>query len=274
MPGRQQPQHELAAVGVHGVAGVVSALVARHDRKIRRQQIDDLALAFVAPLRAEHRDVHKCSILPSTLAGTRVNPLPAPLATRATVFEPDDPPRRPSLTLDRAPRDRRRRRSRSRSRADARGRVRRRARRRRSHGRRRPTRSTASTPASARWPKRAIPRDALGALQLNLLRSHAAGVGDPLPVRAVRASMALRANVLAKGFSGIRREHARAADRAAQPRASTRACRAAGSVGASGDLAPLAHLVAGARSAKARPTVGDGRRESLSGRGRARAPPG
>ena len=51
----------------------------------------------------------------------------------------------------------------------------------------------------------AIPRDALGALQVNLLRSHAAGVGEPLPVRAVRAAMALRANVLAKGYSGIRR---------------------------------------------------------------------
>src|SRR6185295_19460785 len=51
-----------------------------------------------------------------------------------------------------------------------------------------------------------IPPDALEALQLNLLRSHAAGLGDPLPVRAVRATMALRANVLAKGFSGIRVE--------------------------------------------------------------------
>src|SRR5687767_4157643 len=50
----------------------------------------------------------------------------------------------------------------------------------------------------------AIPRDDLNMLQLNLLRSHAAGVGEPLPVRAVRASMALRANVLAKGYSGIR----------------------------------------------------------------------
>src|SRR6059058_4970002 len=48
-----------------------------------------------------------------------------------------------------------------------------------------------------------IAPDALETLQLNLLRSHAAGVGDPLPVRAVRATMALRANVLAKGFSGI-----------------------------------------------------------------------
>src|SRR4249920_981107 len=36
-----------------------------------------------------------------------------------------------------------------------------------------------------------IPHDALAALQLNLLRSHAAGVGDPLPARAVRATMAL-----------------------------------------------------------------------------------
>ena len=41
---------------VHGVAGVVSALIARDDREMRRQQIDDLALAFVAPLRAEHGD--------------------------------------------------------------------------------------------------------------------------------------------------------------------------------------------------------------------------
>src|SRR5262245_4952145 len=49
-----------------------------------------------------------------------------------------------------------------------------------------------------------IPADSLGTLQVNLLRSHAAGVGDPLPVPVVRATMALRANVLAKGFSGIR----------------------------------------------------------------------
>ena len=87
----------------------------------------------------------------------------------------------------------------------------------------------------------AIPADRLAALQLNLLRSHAAGVGEPLPVATVRALMALRANVLAKGFSGIRLDtlelliallnagvHARVPAR--------------GSVGASGDLAPLAHL--------------------------------
>src|SRR5688572_30940439 len=46
----------------------------------------------------------------------------------------------------------------------------------------------------------------LAALQLNLLRSHAAGVDEPLPIRTIRAAMALRANVLAKGFSGIRVE--------------------------------------------------------------------
>jgi histidine ammonia-lyase len=86
-----------------------------------------------------------------------------------------------------------------------------------------------------------IPRDALGALQLNLLRSHAAGVGEPLPVRAVRAAMALRANVLAKGFSGIRRATLELLidllNRRVHPRVPSR-----GSVGASGDLAPLAHL--------------------------------
>jgi len=49
-----------------------------------------------------------------------------------------------------------------------------------------------------------IPSDSLAELQVNLLRSHAAGVGEPLPIPVVRATMALRANVLAKGFSGIR----------------------------------------------------------------------
>ena len=76
---------------------------------------------------------------------------------------------------------------------------------------------------------------------VNLLRSHAAGVGEPLPASTVRAMMALRANVLAKGYSGIRLETLDAPDRAAQRRrAPARAAR--GSVGASGDLAPLAHL--------------------------------
>ena len=81
----------------------------------------------------------------------------------------------------------------------------------------------------------------LAALQVNLLRSHAAGVGEPLPVRAVRAAMALRANVLAKGYSGICVETIEALlallNHGVHPRVPSR-----GSVGASGDLAPLAHL--------------------------------
>jgi histidine ammonia-lyase len=86
-----------------------------------------------------------------------------------------------------------------------------------------------------------IAPDALGTLQLNLLRSHAAGVGEPLPARVVRATMALRANVLAKGFSGISLDTLEAlialVNRGVHPRVPSR-----GSVGASGDLAPLAHL--------------------------------
>ena len=87
-----------------------------------------------------------------------------------------------------------------------------------------------------------IPPEALGELQLNLVRSHAAGVGEPLPVDAVRATMVLRANVLAKGYSGIRRETLERLlallNARVHPRVPSR-----GSVGASGDLAPLAHLV-------------------------------
>ena len=75
-----------------------------------------------------------------------------------------------------------------------------------------------STPASATSPRRASTARISRALQVNLLRSHAAGVGEPLPPRAVRAMMALRANVLAKGYSGIRRRDARRAAGAAQPR--------------------------------------------------------
>ena len=86
-----------------------------------------------------------------------------------------------------------------------------------------------------------IAPDALEALQRNLVRSHAAGVGAPLPVRDVRAAMALRANVLAKGYSGIRLETLDALvallNAGVHPLVPSR-----GSVGASGDLAPLAHI--------------------------------
>ncbi len=86
-----------------------------------------------------------------------------------------------------------------------------------------------------------IPPDRLRDLQLNLVRSHAAGVGDPLGEAETRALMVLRANVLAKGFSGVRPE---TLDRlvALLNRRVHPAIPAQGSVGASGDLAPLAHL--------------------------------
>lgn len=78
-------------------------------------------------------------------------------------------------------------------------------------------------------------------LQVNLLRSHAVGVGDPLAVAETRALMLLRANSLSKGHSGIR---AVVIDTLCEMlnRGVTPMVPSQGSVGASGDLAPLAHL--------------------------------
>lgn len=87
----------------------------------------------------------------------------------------------------------------------------------------------------------AIPRDRLAELQVNLVRSHASGVGDRLPEREVRAMMLLRANVIAKGYSGARPELVdlllQMLNADVYPPIPEQ-----GSVGASGDLAPLAHL--------------------------------
>jgi histidine ammonia-lyase len=86
-----------------------------------------------------------------------------------------------------------------------------------------------------------IPPEKLRELQVNLVRSHSCGVGDPLPERVVRAMMLQRANVLAKGYSGCRIEVIevllRMLNSGVHPVIPSR-----GSVGASGDLAPLAHL--------------------------------
>jgi len=78
-------------------------------------------------------------------------------------------------------------------------------------------------------------------LQLNLVRSHASGVGDPLAVEAVRAMMLLRANVLVRGTSGVRPVLPELIVAMLNARVHPRVP-AQGSVGASGDLAPLAHL--------------------------------
>lgn len=94
-----------------------------------------------------------------------------------------------------------------------------------------------------------IPPDQLEQLQLNLLRSHACGVGEPFPDEVVRAMLLLRANVLATGHAGCRPvivervvDLLNAGVHPVVP--------SLGSVGASGDLAPLAHL--------ALPLVGEG----------------
>jgi histidine ammonia-lyase len=81
----------------------------------------------------------------------------------------------------------------------------------------------------------------LARLQTNLVRSHAAGVGDPLPPRVVRAVLGLRANCLARGHSGIRVETVRAILDLLRESVLPLVPRQ-GSVGASGDLAPLAHV--------------------------------
>src|ERR671922_1151447 len=100
-----------------------------------------------------------------------------------------------------------------------------------------------------RFVSRSIPEEQTEELQLRLLRSHAAGVGEPYPEEIVRAAILLRANALAKGTSGARVETVELLlaflNCGVLPYVPSR-----GSVGASGDLAPLAHL--------ALPLVGEG----------------
>jgi histidine ammonia-lyase len=100
-----------------------------------------------------------------------------------------------------------------------------------------------------RFVSESIPEELTEELQLRLLRSHSCGVGDPYPAEVVRAAMLLRANALAKGNSGARVETVEllidCLTKGVLPYVPSR-----GSVGASGDLAPLAHL--------ALPLVGEG----------------
>src|SRR6266571_3735652 len=86
-----------------------------------------------------------------------------------------------------------------------------------------------------------IPSERIRELQRNLIRSHASGVGDPLPVDSVRAMMLLRANVLVRGTSGVRPVLPELIVAMLNARVHPRVP-SQGSVGASGDLAPLAHL--------------------------------
>jgi histidine ammonia-lyase len=86
-----------------------------------------------------------------------------------------------------------------------------------------------------------ISREQIGTLQVNLVRSHACGVGIPLNEAETRAMLVLRANAIAKGFSGVRPVVAETLcamlNKSVHP-----VIPGQGSVGASGDLAPLAHL--------------------------------
>ncbi|HUR90381.1 MAG TPA: histidine ammonia-lyase [Ramlibacter sp.] len=88
---------------------------------------------------------------------------------------------------------------------------------------------------------RRIARDDLALLQLKLLRSHAVGVGEPLSERVVRLVLLLKAASLARGYSGVREEVIDAL-LALHNSGITPVIPCQGSVGASGDLAPLAHL--------------------------------
>src|SRR5213079_347980 len=86
-----------------------------------------------------------------------------------------------------------------------------------------------------------VPADELRQLQLNLVRSHACGIGNPLSEPEVRAMILLRANVLTLGFSGIRLEIIEMLCELLNQHVCP-VIPEKGSVGASGDLAPLAHL--------------------------------
>lgn len=86
-----------------------------------------------------------------------------------------------------------------------------------------------------------IPKEDLAQLQVNLLRSHATSVGNPLAKDVVRAMILLRANSLLKGYSGVRPETIELLvallNKHVHPRIPE-----TGSVGASGDLSPLSHM--------------------------------
>lgn len=89
-----------------------------------------------------------------------------------------------------------------------------------------------------------IPKSALQQLQLNLIRSHAVGIGNPLELHQARAMLLLRINTLAKSRSGISESNLRKLIGAFNKKYIAHIPQK-GTVGASGDLAPLSHIVLG-----------------------------
>ena len=98
------------------------------------------------------------------------------------------------------------------------------------------------TTGFGKFSDRYIPEDETAQLQVNLIRSHACAMGDPLPAETVRAAMLLRINALSRGNSGIRLSTLETLlamlNAGVHPVIPEK-----GSLGASGDLAPLAHMV-------------------------------
>ncbi len=98
------------------------------------------------------------------------------------------------------------------------------------------------TTGFGRFSDRYIPEDETAELQTNLIRSHACAMGDPLPAEIVRGAMLLRINALSRGNSGIRLSTLETLlamlNAGVHPQIPEK-----GSLGASGDLAPLAHMV-------------------------------
>jgi histidine ammonia-lyase len=212
-----------------GVAGIVPALVARDEIERGRNEVDDLAFSFVSPLSADddgcvlrgsiHLPILSDARILAMLESLVIDGETLSLEALGNAAEAGVTPRLSETASRRVKAARA-----VIDRAIAENRV-----------------VYGVTTGFGKFADVVIPRDKLEELQLNLVRSHAAGTGEALPIPVARALMLLRANCLAKGFSGVRLEtlefllalisHDIVAVVPSQ-----------GSVGASGDLAPLAHL--------------------------------
>src|SRR5687768_9466231 len=180
--GRNEMEDELAASDVDGVAGVVSALIARHHIEVGCQQVDNLALALIAPLGAKYTQIHAGKMIPSIALMVLLDGLSLTLDDLQRIATDGVPVGLAGAEIARV--------NAARAVVDA--------------AAARPEPVYGINTGFGALAEVGVPSDQLAALQVNLLRSHAAGVEAPLSVPEVRAVMTLRANVLARGCSGIR----------------------------------------------------------------------